>query len=1408
MAVNYSTYMAGYDRVKNRGYDAGTKLTEDEWGALSEEEQNGVYNGLKATYKNGRTVSTTGTAKDNATPFSVSGVSGSGSSSGLITANKDVVAPGQSAWNDDGTGGGISGGQGLTTPTTGGTEGKTPSQAVAGTQDGVTGIGGGTSPTPDVAPSTATSGVATPVQGVPNNPTGTPPTTGTAKSEETVPTETGTGGNDQKMPEILGNAGVGNQKTGGTSGNSSTVISGTNVSVPTTGAQTSSSTSATGGSGRAAAGTQYADYEDYLKGLPGAYDDIYKDQVDFYEGQHSQTQAALDAQEKADRKNAMDSLLARTTAADEARDAAYEDAAEQNRLDTRLIHQNYQNTTEALDKQLTSDTDFYTGQHEKTQAALDTQLTADTDFYTGQHQDTQGMLDAQKAKGEAHAAGVLEDRLGYAEGEHAAAMGVAEDQYGRDTGYVNQTYQTTVDALAEQLKTGKALAQDQYDLLMSMSESERNAVYAAAEAQYQRDTDYVHTTYKTTVDALTEQLATGKALAAEQKQALLAMSESERQAVYAAAEAQYEADTLRETERYSSTIEALVAQRDAGMALAEEQRNLLLNMSTEMRDKVYEAAEIQRKNAYKNAEIERERAAVDAKSAYEQNKASYGANAEAMARMGVTGSGYGDYVNSRAYAESRAEAQRANAQAATVKREADYTETQAKLGADTDFAQNEYSAQATYGQNVYDIDTTYRTNTLAADQARQDATYAGDTTKRNSEQSADAAHRQNQYAADSTYNETVGNLDMSYAANKTDAELARAQGQYSAEGNRASSQEAADAAHRQNEYTATSEYKNRVGELEMSHAANMTDAELAKMQGIYSAEGNRASSQEAADAAHRQNEYTATSEYNAQVGELDMSYAANMTDAELARAQGQYSAESNRASAEAAADAAHRQNEYTATSEYKNRVGELDMAYAANKTDAELARAQGQYSAESNRASAEAAADATLRGETYRANADYDDTMYDIDTSYAANSLANDQTLEAGLYQAGSQHRADSLANDTTRDAGVHRANSDYNAGMAAAEGEKLQGNYTAASNKLTAENTADAAHRTATQEANWQYGEDLYNIESNVRADTLANDLAKNEGIHQADVSNELNKLDAEGEALAYKQAQEEGKGEAYKAYLAGAYDGTYSAELLEELAADAGFTPAQTKTLIAAAEKHANGAQAENNIAVSDALGDTVGAIQGMIDSGQLSAEDGAASIAKIQNDNFAAAKASVSEALAFGYDVDTAEIDRMVASGDLTSEQRDDLAALWNKQVPVEKNAFVTDAGYMDKADAQAYVNEISGNVWASPETKAALQASFDALYKPSNQGGGMVGTLTQNEAAGNDRFDVSFAGDEFQVMTDGKVAGSIVNEVAGDVANGNLFGYEGEIYMKYNGHVYHICPSDRHPERYDALYESFF
>lgn len=108
----------------------------------------------------------------------------------------------------------------------------------------------------------------------------------------------------------------------------------------------------------------------------------------------------------------------------------------------------------------------------------------------------------------------------------------------------------------------------------------------------------------------------------------------------------------------------------------------------EQLDKLNAQIEKNKQNAIQQAESERERAVIDARSSYAQNLATYGANAEQLAAMGLSGSGYSDYLNQQAYATQRAETQNANAQAEATKLAAEQQANSDKLNAELSYAEN------------------------------------------------------------------------------------------------------------------------------------------------------------------------------------------------------------------------------------------------------------------------------------------------------------------------------------------------------------------------------------------------------------------------------------------------------------------------------------------------------------------------------------------------------------------------------------------------------------------------------------------------------------------------------------------------------------------------------------------------
>lgn len=225
---------------------------------------------------------------------------------------------------------------------------------------------------------------------------------------------------------------------------------------------------------------------------------------------------------------------------------------------------------------------------------------------------------------------------------------------------------------------------------------------------------------------------------------------AERDASYALADQLYSSSSS--SGAYNKAISAYTDIRDTGLTYAEAAKQSLMDYATQLRDITYASAAETRAQDEKNAELARQRSIVDARTSYEQNKASYGANAEALADMGLSASGYSDYINSQAYATQRSEIQNANATAETAKRNAEHTERQAKLGADQQYLQGEYEANSTYDKNVYDINTTYAQNILAAEQEKAKA-----------DSSAYTAALQAKAAADEKYNSQIESGKDTYA---------------------------------------------------------------------------------------------------------------------------------------------------------------------------------------------------------------------------------------------------------------------------------------------------------------------------------------------------------------------------------------------------------------------------------------------------------------------------------------------------------------------------------------------------------------------------------------------------------------------------------------------------------------------
>ena len=201
-------------------------------------------------------------------------------------------------------------------------------------------------------------------------------------------------------------------------------------------------------------------------------------------------------------------------------------------------------------------------------------------------------------------------------------------------------------------------------------------------------------------------------------------------------------------EQYNAILAEINAARDSGLKYAADTKTLLLSLADDTKRALYAAAEAAREREFERADIARERGIVDANSAYAQNKASYGANAETLGAMGLTGSGYSDYVNAQAYATQRGEVQSANANAERSKRDALYAEDEKKRAADMTYRENVAKAEGEYADTVYKIDSTYNDNFAKINSDKAAADFEANIANQNAKFEADQTYASNLLAAE------------------------------------------------------------------------------------------------------------------------------------------------------------------------------------------------------------------------------------------------------------------------------------------------------------------------------------------------------------------------------------------------------------------------------------------------------------------------------------------------------------------------------------------------------------------------------------------------------------------------------------------------------------------------------------
>ena len=173
--------------------------------------------------------------------------------------------------------------------------------------------------------------------------------------------------------------------------------------------------------------------------------------------------------------------------------------------------------------------------------------------------------------------------------------------------------------------------------------------------------------------------------------------------------------------------------------------------------------------AKKDAEIVKERAMANAQSSYSQNMATYGANAETVAQMGLTGGGYSDYLNAQAYAQKRADVQTANAQEVASKSQAqatyqEYINQANQRLAEKALYEEQLAEQRAYNEKQLQEQRAYEEQQLADQRAYAEQQEAEQ--RAYEEQQAEKTKRENLFA---TLWEGVQDIDSGYTAEAIDA---------------------------------------------------------------------------------------------------------------------------------------------------------------------------------------------------------------------------------------------------------------------------------------------------------------------------------------------------------------------------------------------------------------------------------------------------------------------------------------------------------------------------------------------------------------------------------------------------------------------------------------------------------------
>ena len=157
--------------------------------------------------------------------------------------------------------------------------------------------------------------------------------------------------------------------------------------------------------------------------------------------------------------------------------------------------------------------------------------------------------------------------------------------------------------------------------------------------------------------------------------------------------------------KYEDEKKLLTSDEFIAAAKQNADKNLQIQKDTAQKvyDSTYASLDRQYNEAAAAAGVAKERNLIDADTAYQRQEMKYGAEQEALAAAGLSGSGMNEYRRAQSYQKNREDRQMSYAEYDRALREANYARDQGKLTADLNKAQSDAAAEMHYNDTMTGI---------------------------------------------------------------------------------------------------------------------------------------------------------------------------------------------------------------------------------------------------------------------------------------------------------------------------------------------------------------------------------------------------------------------------------------------------------------------------------------------------------------------------------------------------------------------------------------------------------------------------------------------------------------------------------------------------------------------------------